>query len=128
MREVARHATKCWPSWRRLTMTRTISVSTSSRSTINDWPSNMASRTFRPSHTSARGNRSFTKVRLNDFRNFQNIRMKRQQAFTKCSPEQKRINVMIPNGWKFAKLLLESGRDLGNLARYEKQGSRLAAV
>ena len=41
--------------------------------------------------------------------------------------EQKRI-VMIPNGWKFAKLLLESGRDLGNLARYEKQGSRLAAV
>lgn len=64
MQEVALHATRSWPNWRKSTMIRTILESTLSRSMISDLQSNMASRISRLSRTSARKNRLYTTVNL----------------------------------------------------------------
>lgn len=141
MQEAAQPATKSWPNWKRSTMTRTTLASISSRSTTSDWPSSTASRTSRPSRISVRRSRSSTKVRLlarefylanrsfpiRNRANFCSARKLLNTTPLNIYNGQKQI-VMIPNGWKYARLLLEFGRNLGNLARYEKQVSRLGAV
>jgi len=62
MLEVALHATRSWPNWRKSTTIQTTLESTLSRSTINDWRSNMVSKISRLLHIFAKKNQLYTKV------------------------------------------------------------------